>query len=111
MMRQHPFLWVLQKDRWSVEAEKVASSELPLGSIVAINMVLFNLLISNLGKKASEIKMVRFVFTTTVTAWFGVFSSNAHCSKQEYSQECFWPFINLIEFRQNFKKFQSKPVN
>lgn len=111
MMGQHPFLQVLQKNQWSIEAEKELNSELPRGSIAAIKTGLFNLFISNLEKKASEIKMVKFVFTTMVAAHFLVFRPNAHCSKQENSWDYFWPFIKLTEFRQNLKTFQSKPVN
>lgn len=62
MTKQHPFLQVLQKNWWSVEAEKEVNSESLLGSIAAIKVVLFNLFISNLAKKkkAAEIKVVNF---------------------------------------------------
>lgn len=77
---------------------------------MAIKMVLFNLFIRQLGKKPSEIKNVKLVVTATVTACFLVFKPSAHCSNRKIHGGI-WPFIKLTEFRQNLKKFQSKPVN
>lgn len=83
--------------------------ELPLGSIAAIKMVLFNLFIRKLGKKASEIKSAKHDFTVTVTACFLVFKLSACCSNWEIHGGI-WGFIKFNEFRKNLKKFQNKTV-
>lgn len=83
---------------------------MPLGSLVAIKMFLFNLFIRKLGKKASGIKNVKLIFTATVTACFLVFKPRAHCSNRKI-HGYIWLFIKLTGFRQNLKKFQSKRVN
>lgn len=77
---------------------------------MAIKMVLFNLFIRKLEKKASEIKNVKLVFTATVTACFLVFKPSAHCSNRKI-RGGIWSFVKLTEFRQNLKKSQSKTVN